>query len=133
MAETTTTTEFPAFRVATIRCATRLMPSASATEEPPYFCTTRATVVPAPPGSGTSHLRCRVYRAKVALTCRRFLGHIQAGVRDDRVQRAQRGPAVGAPVVDVGVLPPPERLGNPARFIVLQAVDHIRRYRRKIV
>ena len=52
MAETTTTTEFPAFRVATIRCATRLMPSASATEEPPYFCTTRATVVPAPPGSG---------------------------------------------------------------------------------
>jgi hypothetical protein len=29
--------------VATIRCATRLMPSASATDEPPYFCTMSAT------------------------------------------------------------------------------------------
>ena len=43
MADTTTTTEWPAFRVATMRCATRLMPSASATEDPPYFCTTSAT------------------------------------------------------------------------------------------
>jgi hypothetical protein len=43
IAETTTTTWSPALRVATIRCATRLMPSASATDEPPYFCTTRAT------------------------------------------------------------------------------------------
>src|SRR5215211_950275 len=45
MAEMTTTTSFPAFLVATIRWATRLMPSASATEEPPYLCTTRPTVV----------------------------------------------------------------------------------------
>ena len=43
MAETTTTTAWPALRVATMRWATRLMPSASATEDPPYFCTTRAT------------------------------------------------------------------------------------------
>src|SRR5215468_9185305 len=43
IADTTTTTWSPALRVATMRCATRLMPSASATEEPPYFCTTRAT------------------------------------------------------------------------------------------
>src|SRR5882724_6526500 len=43
MAETTTTTWSPSFRVLTIRCATRLMPSASATDDPPYFCTTRAT------------------------------------------------------------------------------------------
>ena len=42
IADTTTTTWFPACRVATMRLATRLMPSASATEEPPYFCTTRA-------------------------------------------------------------------------------------------
>src|ERR1700722_772615 len=42
IAETTTTTWLPACRVATMRLATRLMPSASATEEPPYFCTTRA-------------------------------------------------------------------------------------------
>ena len=43
IAETTTTTSLPALRVATIRSATRLMRSASATEEPPYFCTTSAT------------------------------------------------------------------------------------------
>ena len=33
----------PALRVATMRCATRLMPVASATEEPPYFWTTMPT------------------------------------------------------------------------------------------
>ena len=43
MAETTTQTALPALRVSTIRRATRLMLSASATEEPPYFCTTRLT------------------------------------------------------------------------------------------
>ena len=43
MADTTTTTSWPALRVSTIRFATRLMPSASATDEPPYFCTTRPT------------------------------------------------------------------------------------------
>ena len=51
IADTTTTTWSPALRVATIRCATRLMPSASATEEPPYFCTTSATAAPHLPGS----------------------------------------------------------------------------------
>src|SRR3954465_7939098 len=40
MAETTTQTSCPAFFVSTIRSATRLMRSASDTEEPPYFCTT---------------------------------------------------------------------------------------------
>jgi hypothetical protein len=39
--------------VATMRCATRLMPSASATEDPPYFCTTKATAARAPPYRGT--------------------------------------------------------------------------------
>ena len=43
IAETTTTTSWPALRVSTMRLATRLMPSASATDEPPYFCTTRPT------------------------------------------------------------------------------------------
>ena len=51
IADTTTTTWSPALRVATIRCATRLMPSASATDEPPYFCTTSATAAPHLPGS----------------------------------------------------------------------------------
>ena len=42
IAETTTTTSSPARRASTIRCATRLIRSASPTDEPPYFCTTRA-------------------------------------------------------------------------------------------
>ena len=46
MAETTTTTSLPARRVSTMRSATRLIRSASATEEPPYFCTTSPTDPP---------------------------------------------------------------------------------------
>ena len=46
IAETTTTTSLPAFLVSTIRSATRRIRSASATEDPPYFCTTSATVCP---------------------------------------------------------------------------------------
>ena len=41
IAEMTTTTSLPSAWVATIRRATRLMLSASATDEPPNFCTTR--------------------------------------------------------------------------------------------
>ena len=44
---------------------------------------------------------------------------------DDGVQRAQRGSPVGAPVVDVGVLPPPEGLERPARLVVLQPMDQV--------
>ena len=43
IAETTTTTSLPARLVLTMRWATRLMPVASATDEPPYFCTTMPT------------------------------------------------------------------------------------------
>ncbi len=50
MADTTTTTSSPAFWASTIRRATRLMPSASATEEPPNFFTTRCFVVAAADG-----------------------------------------------------------------------------------
>ncbi|MCY1242023.1 hypothetical protein D9M72_549610 [compost metagenome] len=39
IAETTTTTSLPALWASTTRLATRLMPSASETEEPPNFCT----------------------------------------------------------------------------------------------
>src|SRR5215218_108403 len=46
MAETTTTTSLPAWRVATTRSATRRIRGASATEVPPYFWTTRAMVFP---------------------------------------------------------------------------------------
>src|SRR4051812_47515940 len=44
IADTTTTTSCPSRRVSTIRCATRLIESASATDDPPYFCTTSPTV-----------------------------------------------------------------------------------------
>jgi hypothetical protein len=43
IAETTTTTSSPFFFALTIRSATRFMCAAEATEEPPYFWTTRAT------------------------------------------------------------------------------------------
>ena len=43
MADTTTQTSLPALRVSTILRATRLMLSASANEEPPYFWTTKLT------------------------------------------------------------------------------------------
>ena len=43
IAETTTTTSFPAFFVSTILCATRLTLAASETDEPPNFCTIKAT------------------------------------------------------------------------------------------
>src|SRR3954451_21231924 len=48
MADTTTTTSLPARRASTMRCATRLIFSASPTEEPPYFCTTSAITGPLP-------------------------------------------------------------------------------------
>ena len=41
IADTATTTSLPALRVSTMRFATRLMLSASATDEPPNFCTMR--------------------------------------------------------------------------------------------
>jgi hypothetical protein len=42
MAETTTTTSFPARLDSAMRFATRLMLSASETDDPPYFCTMSA-------------------------------------------------------------------------------------------
>ena len=52
---------------------------------------------------------------------------------DDGVQRAQRGSPVGAPVVDVGVLPPPESLQRPPRLVVLEPVDQVRGHRGQVV
>ena len=44
IADTTTTTSLPSLCVRTMRSATFLIRSASCTDEPPYFCTTRATL-----------------------------------------------------------------------------------------
>ena len=46
IADTTTTTSLPCRLVSTMRSATRRIRSALATEDPPYFCTTSATVRP---------------------------------------------------------------------------------------
>ena len=46
IAETATTTSLPALRVSTMRLATRLMLSASATDDPPNFCTIKLTWSP---------------------------------------------------------------------------------------
>ncbi len=46
IAETTTTTSLPDRLASAIRWATRLIPAASATDDPPYFCTTIPTVLP---------------------------------------------------------------------------------------
>jgi len=54
-------------------------------------------------------------------------------VRDHGVQRPQGGPAVGAPVVEVGVLPPPQRLERPARLVVLEAMDEVGGHGRDVV
>src|SRR5215469_11641755 len=67
------------------------------------------------------------------LARRRLLSDVQSGVRDHRVQGAQRGATVRSPVVHVRVLPPPQRLSDPAGFIVLKAVDQVSRNRRQII
>src|SRR3954452_13810987 len=64
---------------------------------------------------------------------RALFGDVQAGVRDHGVQRAQSGPAVGAPVVEVAVLPPPQRLERAPGLIVLEAVDEIGGHVRDVV
>ena len=46
IAETATTTSCPAFLFSTMRAATRLMAAASASDDPPYFCTTMPTKHP---------------------------------------------------------------------------------------
>ena len=43
IAETATTTSWPAFFCSTMRRATRLTAAASASDDPPYFCTTMPT------------------------------------------------------------------------------------------
>lgn len=58
IAETTTTTSLPWRFVSTMRSATRRIRSASATEDPPYFCTTSATVCPFQAGVAHKDKRC---------------------------------------------------------------------------
>src|SRR5712691_7536289 len=145
MADTTTTTESPALRVATMRWATRLMPSASATEDPPYFCTTRATGPPLlrsgcwlgsrlesiqrAAQTGPACVLAAVSRAGGWSAGGALLRDVQPGMRDDGVQRPHGRAAVQAPVVHVRVLPPPQGLGRAASLVVLEPVDKVSRHR----
>src|SRR6266516_1839390 len=109
------------------------MPSASATDDPPYFCTTSATgasLLPLAAAGGLSvptglgellRVSCphgpapgrRPARGAAGSARGDLLGHVEQGVRHDGVQRPQCRAAVGAPVVEVGVLPPPQGLQRP--------------------
>src|SRR6188768_413254 len=138
IADTTTTTSLPARRVSAMRWATRLTPAASATEEPPYFCTTTPT---ADPSSLRIGERSWPSLTRVGLGlravqhCGRLLDHVllaldvgvEPVVADDRLERAECPAGLVAPVGDVGELPPPERLGHVARPEVAQAVGQGRR------
>src|SRR3954451_7533017 len=109
MAETTTTTWLPAFLVSTMRRATRLMLSASATEEPPYFCTTMPTaahLVASWAGSRTDRrprmrARTRSPRGRDACTQERFYRLLQPV--PGRVQDSRRGLDLLVLALDVGV------------------------------
>src|SRR4051812_35185448 len=155
IAETTTTTLLPAFLVSTIRRATRLMLSASATEEPPYFCTTMPTagsllVWLAAPGddrpAAQDSGQPRFYRLsepvpgdvqhRVDLFEQLGLAldvQVEPGVRDDRMQRGQHTAGVVAPRSQVGELPPPERFLDVAGAEVSQSVGDVGRDQGEVV
>src|SRR6478672_5449701 len=85
IADTTTTTSLPARLVATMRSATRLIRSASATDEPPYFCTTRLTRLPFERAGGASRIpadRPADYRRTQPTARRASDGGGESGVED---------------------------------------------------
>src|SRR6476661_8286626 len=122
-----------------MRRATRLMASASASEEPPYFCTTMPTINPSETLVATTvHRRRRqwteaILRLRGGRAPQHLIGDldllgvgvevgVEAVVRDDGDQRVERRSREVAPVVDVGELPPPQRLVDVTGAEVAQAV-----------
>src|SRR3974390_1884671 len=104
------------------------MPSAAATGEPPYFCTMSAT------NGRTSRVRMDLESIRYGLIrSSGALAHVEAGVRDHRVQSAQRGAAAGSPGVEIAVLPPPQRLEGPSGLVVPEPVDEIGGDRRDVI
>src|SRR6476619_1762415 len=136
IADTTTTTSLPARRVSAMRWATRLTPSA--TEEPPYFCTTTPTADPSSLriGERSWPSLSRLGPGLGAVQhCGRLLDHVPLAldvgvepvVADDRLERTERPTGLVAPGCDIRELPPPERLGHVARPEVAQPVGQRRR------
>ena len=99
IAETTTTTSWPSRRVATIRSATRLIRSASATDEPPYFCTTSPTVFPPDESRPAGPAKSRRRSSQVLSTAiRPTAGGARADVRvRDRRQTPMPASPIRAP------------------------------------
>src|SRR6476619_3817639 len=98
IAEITTTTSWPSALVATMRFATRLMLSASATEEPPYFCTTPPTPTPSAPVHSNGDPPADLWSSRRS---RRILGAVSEppGPEPDAVEpateRSPSGPRIG--------------------------------------
>src|SRR3954447_21521781 len=104
MAETTTTTSSPFFFASTMRSATRLTRSAFATEEPPYFCTTKATG----PGYRRARGRSSLAGLQVPEQRRRRFDHRMTRVEDWLLTDAERGnPSSGLPAWTSGNLVEP--------------------------
>src|SRR5829696_8054972 len=132
--------------MSTMRRATRLMASASASEEPPYFCTTMPTVWssrigvrshgPRSSGAPAGAVAGRpptILRLRPRLDLEHLIGDrgrrgvglevgVEPVVRDHGQQGVERGAGQVAPVVDVGELPPPQGLVDVAGAEVAQAV-----------
>src|ERR1700712_4832400 len=98
IAEITTTTSWPCALVATMRLATRLMLSASATEEPPYFCTTRPTSTPSAPVHSNGDLPTDLWSSRRG---RRILGAVSEPLSPEpesatpATQRSSSEPRIG--------------------------------------
>ena len=155
IAETTTTTSLPALLGVDDPLRHPLDASASATEEPPYFCTTRPTRAPRSrlagrgvyrrradaPRSASGHRTPRGTEDSAARRLRRRIASAgglgissasTSGLSNSASSRScettecsARSTALAsvAPGGDVGELPPPQRLADPARAVVPQPVQ----------
>src|SRR6478735_7277677 len=124
-----------------MRCATRLMPVASATDDPPYFCTTMPTVrslllevFPRAilPSRGIRRIEYLIGGREQLPLLDGGIG-VETVVGDHGQQRVERGSREVAPGGDVRELPPPQRLVDVAEPVVPQPVLEIGRDAGQIV
>src|SRR5215469_13133327 len=62
-----------------------------------------------------------------------LVSHVKAGMGDDGVEGAKGGAAVCSPVIHIGVLPPPQRLGRATGLVVPQPVNQVGGDRREVI
>src|SRR3569833_1682766 len=155
LADTTTATSCPSRLVAAMRWATRLMLSASATEEPPFFCSSRATRVHSSDQALEILTRQSLPRSAVFPTRRYpamrdfrrllqragnlpssrdlFLHHVQTCARGHGIQGPQCRARVVAPEKEEAEQPPPERLELAVGLVVPPSVHQVTRHVDKVV